>query len=67
MRKDIMENAGLTLFAEIGVILFVVVFALILLRTIFMSKEKVKYAGNLPLDGGELEPHQERDEKEVAQ
>ncbi len=54
MRRDIMENAGLTFFAEIGILLFVVVFAAILIRTLLMKKENVDHAKSLPLESGEV-------------
>jgi FtsZ-interacting cell division protein ZipA len=60
MRRDVMENAGLEIFAEIGLIIFVIVFIAILLTAIFMRREKVEYLSNLPLSEGT-----ERSEEEV--
>ncbi len=52
MRKEVIENAGLTAFAEIGLIIFVAVFLLIFLRAVFMKKDSVEHMGNLPLEDG---------------
>lgn len=52
MRRDVMENAGLAIFAEIGLIIFVLTFAAIFLAAMFMRREKVDYLSNLPLEEG---------------
>lgn len=56
MRKDVMEHAGLEIFAEIGLIIFVLVFIAIFLRAAFMRRESIDYLSNLPLEeSGERE------------
>lgn len=50
MRKEIVENAGMTYFAEISLIIFVAVFLLFLVRVIFMKKGEVDHMKNLPLE-----------------
>ena len=56
MRKDVMEHAGLEIFAEIGLIIFVLVFIAIFLRAAFMGRDNVEYLSNLPLEeSGERE------------
>lgn len=50
MRKDVMEHAGLEIFAEIGLIIFVLVFIAIFLRAAFMRRESVEYLSSLPLE-----------------
>ncbi|MFU8807283.1 MAG: hypothetical protein ACNA8W_25970 [Bradymonadaceae bacterium] len=59
MRKDVMEHAGLAIFAEVALIIFVVVFILIAVRAIFMRREESRYLAHLPLEDG---PNIEQDE-----
>ena len=50
-----MESAGLAGFAEIGIIIFMVSFAMILLNAFFgMSDRDEDEALHMPLDGGEV-------------
>ncbi|RDV37910.1 hypothetical protein DV096_12435 [Bradymonadaceae bacterium TMQ3] len=54
MRREIMEAAGLEAFAEVGLVLFLIAFALIVLRALFAQKEEIHHAQNLPLEDGTL-------------
>lgn len=54
MRREIMEAAGLEAFAEVGLVLFLIAFALIVLRALFAHKEELHHAQNLPLEDGTL-------------
>ncbi len=66
MHRDVISYADLTQYAEIGLIIFVAVFIMILLRAFFMKKERVEHMENLPLeDGQNTEPTvSNRDEME---
>jgi len=50
MIRDVMESAGLEGFAEIGLIIFVIAFLLVVLRVFFLNKEKADERSRLPLD-----------------
>ena len=50
MRKEVVEHAGMTYFAEISLTIFVTVFILFLIRALFMKKSKVEHMKNLPLE-----------------
>lgn len=50
MIRDVVENAGLEGFAEIGLILFLVAFLFVVLRIVFLSKEQAEEHSKLPLD-----------------
>jgi len=53
MMRDVMQNAGLVGFAEIGLILFFVAFALVIIRTMALTTdEECEEALNIPLDEG---------------
>jgi hypothetical protein len=45
-----MENAGLQGFAEIGLILFLIAFVLVILRVVLIDKETADERSRLPLD-----------------
>lgn len=66
MRKEIVENAGMTSFAEIGLIIFVIVFLAIFLRAILMNKDDVKHLENLPLEDGQDQQLSPREEEVEA-
>jgi len=53
MRSDVMTGSGLAIFAEIGLILFVLGFLFVIARLVFMKKEEASAHGQLPLDDGE--------------
>ena len=60
MHRDVISYADLTQYAEIGLIIFVAVFIMIILRAFFMKAERVEHMENLPLeDGQEAELDQE--------
>ena len=50
MIRDVMENAGLEGFAEIGLILFLIAFLLVILRVVLIDKEEAEERSRLPLD-----------------
>ena len=53
MKRDVMETAGLEMFAEIAIVIFFVTFTIIVIRALLMRKSKIEHAKNLPLDEGE--------------
>lgn len=52
MNRDVMQAAGLEVYAEIGIVIFVVAFALVLARVYLMKKSEANACGNIPLDDG---------------
>jgi cbb3-type cytochrome oxidase subunit 3 len=51
--SDIMGNAGLSGFAEVALVIFVVVFAAVVVRTFLPSRHReMERARHLPLDDG---------------
>lgn len=55
MIRDIVQNAGLVSFAELGLICFFVAFTLVLLKTFFLTtNEEHAAALMLPLDEDEV-------------
>lgn len=55
MRREIMEASGMEAFAEIGLILFLIAFILIVLRAVFAKKDEIHHAEHLPLEDGTLD------------
>ncbi|MEL6181975.1 MAG: cbb3-type cytochrome c oxidase subunit 3 [Myxococcota bacterium] len=53
MMREVMQNSGLELFAEIGLIIFFVVFVATVIRAFTMQREEVEHAERLPLDEGQ--------------
>ena len=53
MKREVMEAAGLAIFAEIGIIIFMVVFLALVLRVVFMSKHDADEMGRIPLEDGD--------------
>lgn len=53
MRGDVMQNAGLAIFAEIGLVLFVLGFIFVIARLVLMKREDAESVGRLPLDDGQ--------------
>ena len=51
--SDIMGNSGLTLYAEIALILFLVVFVAIVIRVFATRRSDMDRNARLPLDDGE--------------
>jgi cbb3-type cytochrome oxidase subunit 3 len=52
MKRDVMQAAGLEMFAEVAIIIFFAVFIMIALRTLLSGKHQFDEASNLPLDEG---------------
>lgn len=52
MRRDVMEAAGLEIFAEIAVVIFVITFLALVLRTLLRRKESMDEIAQIPLDDG---------------
>ncbi|MFP4598209.1 MAG: hypothetical protein ACLFVJ_08155 [Persicimonas sp.] len=50
MKREVMENAGLEIFAEVGLILFVLGFVFVIARVLLIKREEVEHLENLPLD-----------------
>lgn len=53
MRGDVMESANLAIFAEIGLVLFVLGFLFVIARLVLMKREHAESVGRLPLDDGQ--------------
>lgn len=53
MHKDVIANADMAIFAEIGLIIFLAAFLLIIARAIFMRKDRAQHLANLPLEDGQ--------------
>lgn len=54
MRKDVMADANLAIYAEVALFIFVTVFIAIALRAFFMSKDNVHQLERMPLDDGTI-------------
>ena len=63
MERDVISDAGLTGFAEIGLIIFVVVFLMIIARAFFMKKDRVEHMEKLPLEDGQEDSHPVRNQE----
>lgn len=50
--RDVMQNAGLASFAEIGIVLFFVAFALVAVRILLTRKTNYQELAHLPMDDG---------------
>lgn len=50
MKRVVMESAGLAGFAEVGLILFLIGFALVVIRVALMKRDEVEHLEALPLD-----------------
>lgn len=55
MIRDVMQNAGLEMFAEIGLVLFLAAFILAVVRVLLMRKDDATQVGHLPLDDDQHE------------
>ena len=53
MERDVIADAGATGFAELGLIIFVIVFVLIIVRAFFMKDDRVEHMEQLPLEDGQ--------------
>lgn len=53
MMRDVMESAGLTLYAEIGLIILFVAFLFAVARTLTRKREHYEQLARIPLDDEE--------------
>lgn len=53
MRSDVMQGAGLEIFAEVGLIFFILGFLFVIARLLLMKKEEADAHGQIPLDDGQ--------------
>ena len=53
MERDVISAAEMTGFAEVGLVIFVAVFIMIIARAAFMKKDRVEHMETLPLDDGQ--------------
>ena len=56
MLRDVVENAGLEGFAEIGLILFLIAFVLVIARIVLIDKDEAAEHSRMPLDDDEPTP-----------
>jgi hypothetical protein len=63
MKREVMESAGLEMYAEIGLILFVLGFIFVVLRVAVMKREEATEYAHIPLDGDSVEnrPNENRE------
>ena len=61
MEREVIDNADLAHFAEIGLVIFVIVFVLIILRVVFMKKDYSDKMKNMPLDEGQQDQNNPRE------
>ena len=55
--SDVMSHSGLAWYAEVGLVLFLVAFAAIVVRTMWPSRrDEMDRASRLPLDNGTTPP-----------
>lgn len=50
MKREVMESAGLEVFAEIGLILFLLGFVFAIIRVALLKRDEVEHLESLPLD-----------------
>ncbi len=65
MEREVVDNADLAHFAEIGLVIFVIVFVLILVRVVFMKKDYSEEMKQKPLDDGVSRERGDRKEAEA--
>ncbi len=53
MGRDVIADSGMVGFAEVGLIIFISVFILIIIRAVFMNKDHAEHMEKLPLDDGQ--------------
>lgn len=56
MKREVMESAGLEIFAEVGLVLFVIGFLAVLIRVALLKRDEVEHIESLPLDEGQGTP-----------
>ncbi len=54
MRKEVMADANLAIYAEVALFIFVAVFIAIVIRAFFMSKDSIHQLERMPLDDGTI-------------
>jgi len=55
--SEIMSHSGLAVYAEVGLVLFLIAFVAIVVRTLWPSRRKeLDRAGRLPLDHSDKNP-----------
>jgi len=52
MSRDVMQGAGLEVYAEIGIVIFLIGFLLVVIRVALMKTSEAEECGNLPLADG---------------
>ena len=57
MKREVMEAADLTIFPEIGIIIFMIVFMAVVIRVVLMSSNEADALGRIPLEDGDLGRH----------
>ncbi|HRK32821.1 MAG TPA: hypothetical protein PLD59_17295 [Tepidisphaeraceae bacterium] len=50
MFKDVLNHANLSLYAQVGLLIFFLVFAAVVVRTIFRTRGEITRWAKLPLD-----------------
>lgn len=50
MKREVMESAGLEMFAEIGLVLFLLGFLFVIIRVVLLKSDEVEHLESLPLD-----------------
>lgn len=59
MEREVIDNADLAHFAEIGLVIFVAVFVLIIVRVVFMKNDYSEKMKNIPLNDGDRSERRE--------
>lgn len=52
MKRDVMQNAGLEIFAELGIWIFFITFLVVAAKTFLTGKDRYEEAAELPLEDG---------------
>lgn len=52
MFREVVRNAGLEIFAEVGIVIFILCFLLAVFQTVWMRRSAQEHAANLPLHDG---------------
>ncbi len=55
MKREVVEAAGLAIYAELGIVIFMVVFILVVARGFMIPKEQRDALSQMPLDEVESE------------
>ena len=54
--SDVMSHSGLTVYAEIALIVFLAAFAAVVIRVLAAKRHDMDRAARLPLDGDDADP-----------